>query len=36
MNLALARARFGGSSADAFWTPNLVDTLRAPLTRYRD
>ncbi|HWA24330.1 MAG TPA: hypothetical protein VG734_01550 [Lacunisphaera sp.] len=33
---ASIRARFGTNSASTLWTPNLVDSLRAPLTRFRD
>lgn len=36
MNLALARARFAQPSIGALWNPNLLDGLRAPLTRFRD
>ena len=32
---ALPMARIGSSIAP-FWHPNLVDSLRAPLTRFRD
>lgn len=32
---ALPMARFG-SPVTPFWHPNLVDSLRAPLTRFRD
>jgi hypothetical protein len=36
LHRAAARARFAGASLDSLWTPNLLDRLQAPLTRFHD